>query len=180
MGSFGPLDVAHSFLGKPASAPTPDRPGCCGVIAAGILIGLFLGGWLGAMYGIWIDSAIADEAERRGEFFDGLPMGFQTFGALGGVLGAILGPLFLGLGLFLKARARVPLSIRSVMVAVGIVAVILAGERFLIHEAVELVSSGDRYIWKEAVRAWIVLNIACIVCIGILAATISQITRRPD
>jgi hypothetical protein len=45
------------------------------------------------------------------------------------------------------------------MVTVGIVAVLLAAERFLFDCAVELVKSHDEYLRDEAVTVWAILNI---------------------
>jgi hypothetical protein len=59
---------------------------------------------------------------------------------------------------------RVRFTIRSMMIAVGIVAVGLAGELFLSRPAAREVSShadGD-YLWGEAVTAWIILNVVLV------------------
>ena len=63
------------------------------------------------------------------------------------------------------------------MVAVGILGVIVASERFLFHQAVELVRSGERYILGEAVEVWVVLNVFFI---GIPSAMMWDVVRRRD
>jgi len=55
---------------------------------------------------------------------------------------------------------RVRFTLRSMMIALGIVAVVLATERLLFHYAVSLVRSHNEYLWHEAVAVWVVLNIA--------------------
>jgi len=96
MSDVSRYDVARSFLRERPSVPRPDHPGCFGVIAAGILIGIVLGGFLGGAYGVWSDGTIADEANRRGEVVDFVPVGVPLFSSLGSILGAILTALFLG------------------------------------------------------------------------------------
>ena len=78
---------------------------------------------------------------------------------------------------------RVRCSLRSVMIAVGIFAVLLAVEPFLFRQAVELVKSHDEYILKEAILAWVILNIGLSVPIGFIAAAVfgplEETTKRP-
>jgi hypothetical protein len=68
-------------------------------------------------------------------------------------------------------------TIRSMMVAVGLVAIFLVLEPFFFRQAVELVKSHNDYLLWEAVTAWIVLNI---LFIGIPAAAIWDILSRRD
>ena len=68
---------------------------------------------------------------------------------------------------------RVQFTLRSVMIAIGIIAVVLAMEPFLFHFAAEEVRSGDpTYIWGEAVTVWVILNIALSVPIGFITAAL--------
>src|SRR5262249_52293878 len=61
-------------------------------------------------------------------------------------------------------------TIRSLMIAVGILAGVLALEPVLFHCAAEEVRSGDEhYIWGEAVTVWVVLNVALSLPIGLAA-----------
>jgi hypothetical protein len=71
-------------------------------------------------------------------------------------------------------------TVRRVMVAVAIVAVALATERFLAHLAVEFVierhSDGTwEYIEGEAVTVWVVLNALLSIPIGFGAAAIRAV-----
>jgi hypothetical protein len=68
-------------------------------------------------------------------------------------------------------------TIRSVLVAVGLVAVLLVLEPLLFHGAVGMVKSHDKYLLREAVPVWIVLNV---IFIGIPAAMIWDMVRRRD
>ena len=68
-------------------------------------------------------------------------------------------------------------SLRSVMIAVGFFAVLLAVEPFLFHQAVELVKSDDKYLLDEAILVWACLNIVFVVIPG---AMIWDMVRRRD
>jgi hypothetical protein len=68
---------------------------------------------------------------------------------------------------------RVRFTIRSVMVAVGLVAVVLTVEPFLFRQAVESVKYHNEYLWGNAVTVWIILNIALSLPIGITDAIIA-------
>lgn len=63
------------------------------------------------------------------------------------------------------------------MVAVGLVAVLLILETFLVREAVRMVKSDDEYLLSEAVWVWIVLNV---VFVGIPGAMIWDMVRRRE
>ncbi len=60
-------------------------------------------------------------------------------------------------------RRRLLFTMRTMMIAVAIVAVILAVEAILFHAAVQLVKSHDDYLWNEAVTVWGILNLALII-----------------
>ncbi len=68
-------------------------------------------------------------------------------------------------------------TIRSVMVAVGLVAVFLVLEPLLFHGAVGMVKSHDEYLLSEAMPVWIVLNV---IFIGIPAPIIWAMVKRCD
>jgi hypothetical protein len=74
---------------------------------------------------------------------------------------------------------RIWKSLRSVLIAVGVFAVLLAVEPFLFHQAVELVKSHDEYLLDEAILTWVILNIALFVPIGILAGIIAAAIFGP-
>jgi len=62
---------------------------------------------------------------------------------------------------------KVRFRIRSVMIAVAIVAVVLAVEPVMFHYAAEEVRSGDpEYILGEAVTVWVMLNIPFALAVG--------------
>jgi hypothetical protein len=58
------------------------------------------------------------------------------------------------------------------MIALAIVAMAMATERFLFHYAVSLARSHGDYLWHEAVTVWIILNIALALPIGTSVAII--------
>jgi hypothetical protein len=72
---------------------------------------------------------------------------------------------------------KVRFTLRSLMIAVGIVAMVLAVEPFLFHYAVELVKSHDDYLWNEAVTVWVILNIALLLPI-VWSAAIARAVMR--
>ena len=74
---------------------------------------------------------------------------------------------------------RIRYSLRSAMIAVGVFALLLAVEPFLFHQAVELVKSHDEYLLDEAILAWVILNIALFVPIGIIAGIIAAAVFGP-
>jgi hypothetical protein len=63
-------------------------------------------------------------------------------------------------------------TLKSMMIALGIVAVVLATERLLFDYAVSLVESHNDYLWHEAVTVWVILNIALSLPIGTSAAIV--------
>ncbi len=67
---------------------------------------------------------------------------------------------------------RVRFTLRSMMIAMGIVAVTLATERLLFHYAVSLVRSHNEYLWHEAATVWVILNITFSLPIGMSAAMV--------
>jgi hypothetical protein len=76
---------------------------------------------------------------------------------------------------------RVRFTLRSLMIAVGIAALVLALEPFLFHYAVELVKSHDDYdyLWDEAVTVWVILNLALCLPIGMTVAIVRAAMRDP-
>ncbi len=71
-------------------------------------------------------------------------------------------------------RPRVSFTLKSMMIALGTVAMVLAAERLLFQYAARLVSSHSDhdYLWHEAVTVWVVLNIALSLPIGMSAAIV--------
>jgi len=72
---------------------------------------------------------------------------------------------------------RVRFTLRSVVIAVGIIAGVLAVEPVLFHYAVELVRSHDDYLWNEAVTVWVILNIALSLPTGMTIAIVRAAMR---
>jgi hypothetical protein len=71
-------------------------------------------------------------------------------------------------------------TLRSLMIALGIAAFVLALEPFFFHYAVELVKSHDEYLWDEAVMVWVILNVlfgtsAAILALFLRAAFTDQV-----
>ena len=63
------------------------------------------------------------------------------------------------------------------MLAVGLVAIVLAVERFFFDRAVQIVKSDDEYLLGEAVLVWLLLSFFII---GIPAAIIWDMVRHRD
>jgi hypothetical protein len=74
-------------------------------------------------------------------------------------------------------QVQVRFTIRSMIVAVGLVAVFLVLEPFLFHGSVQMVKSDREYHLSEVVWVWIVLNV---VFVGIPGAMIWDMVRRRD
>ncbi len=72
---------------------------------------------------------------------------------------------------------RVRCTLRSIMIALGILALLLGTERLLFHYAVSLVASHNDYLWNEAVTVWVTLNIALSLPIGLSAAIVRAATK---
>ena len=87
--------------------------------------------------------------------------------------------LWISIEPFQEHAMRLPcvkFTLRSLMVAVGIVAVVLATERPLFHYAVDLVRSDDVYLWHE-LGVWVILHLALALIIGMIAAIVRAVSK---
>ncbi len=93
MSSFDPYEAPR---GDPARLPLPSPP-TCRTTALVAVVASAIGFMLGGIYGYRVDRAVAQEAARRSEVIDYLPLMVPTFGLLGAIAGAAIGPLLLGI-----------------------------------------------------------------------------------